>query len=74
MREQIEVLKNHAHFAAVEIYVRFCVRKLLAFKDDCTRGRVFKQIERAEEGGLSAAGRTDNYDNLAFGNGCGNSV
>ena len=60
MREQVEVLKHHAHF--LPYLVKALLRdlcKILALKDDTARCRLLKPVEAAEEGTLSRARGTD---------------
>ena len=64
MREQIEVLKNHAHLLPHRVYVDFFIGYFKAFKADAAACRPFQQIKSAQKGAFARTGRS--YDDNLF--------
>ncbi len=77
VREQVEVLENHAHLDAdaADVGFRHVVADAMhiarhqrfAFDDDAPAVDRLKVIETAQEGALARAGRADHGDHLALG-------
>ncbi|MNW61851.1 hypothetical protein D3C74_399390 [compost metagenome] len=66
MREQVELLEDHAHFFTGLIDVMLFIRNGLAFKSNLAARRLFQQVQTAQEGAFpGTAGSYDDYD-LAF--------
>ena len=65
-REQIELLEYHAHPLPDLIDIRLRIGQGDSLEDNLSAGRLFQQIEAAQEGGLARSGRTDDNDLLAF--------
>ena len=65
MREEVEMLKHHAHLLAVEVDVAALVGNLDAVDDNRALGRRLEQVEAAQEGGFPRAGGPDHHDDLA---------
>lgn len=42
------------------------IRQINAVKDNLSVGRLFQQVQAAQEGALSRTGRSDNHDDFAF--------
>ena len=66
VREQVELLKHHAHTAAHQIDIRVLSGDVLSLEDDFAAGRLLEQVQAAQKGGLARAGRADDYDLLAL--------
>ena len=58
--EQIELLENHSHMSALNVYIHAQIAKVVALEKYITVGRVFKHIQTAQKGAFSAAGRSYN--------------
>ena len=66
MRKEVEVLKDHTHLLTMGVDVDFRVGDVHAIKQDIAFGRNFQQVERAQQGRFSAAGRADDDQHLTF--------
>ena len=71
MREEIEVLKHHAHLLPMQVDVQFLpVRSLFlrdvdAFENDAARGGDLQQVQRAQKGGFPRSGGADDDHHVA---------
>src|SRR5690606_18345640 len=65
VREEVEVLEHHAHFAAHFVDALEIGRQLGAVDDDLAFLMLFEAIDAADQGGLARTGRTGNDDALA---------
>ena len=66
MRKQIEVLEHHAHFAAELVYIAAGSVDLRPFKPHLAPGGHFQQVQAAEKGALSGAGRPHDHHLFPF--------
>ena len=72
MREEVEVLEDHAHLLTVTVDVQLlAVRAALLgdvdpLEDDGAGGRHLQQVQRAEEGALAGAGGADDDHDIAL--------
>ena len=64
--EQVELLENHSHMAALNVYVNFQIAKVVALEKYVAVSRVFKHIQTTEESTLTTAGRSDNRNLFAL--------
>ena len=64
MGEQVELLKNHPHLLTEKIDLLHILHGGDAFDEDIPLGRHLQQIDTAQKGGFTAAGRAD--DTHAF--------
>ena len=63
MREQVEVLEHHAHLLPVEVYIYLRVGYILVLEVYLALGGLFKEVQRAQERTLAAAGGSyDDHD------------
>ena len=74
MREDVEMLEDHAHLLAVLVDVDALIRDIHAVKPDVATGRLFEPVQAAQEGRFAGAGRADQGDDLALVDGFGNAV
>jgi hypothetical protein len=74
VREQVELLENHAHFLAVDVDIHRFVGYVRPFENYLSGRWEFQKIQTAQKGGLAGAGRPDNHDDLALFNACGDAV
>ncbi|MNC42608.1 hypothetical protein D3C75_914270 [compost metagenome] len=66
MREQVELLEDHAHFFPCHIDIMLLVRNRLPFKGDFAACRLLQQIQTAQEGAFARAAGADDYDHFPF--------
>ncbi|MNV70157.1 hypothetical protein D3C71_1631030 [compost metagenome] len=63
MRKQVKLLEDHPHLLAGRVDVMLTVCNRSAFECNLAPGRLFQQIQAAQEGAFSRAARSDdNYD------------
>ena len=55
MREEIEVLEDHAHLPPVQVKVHFFGSNVHPVENDLARSGLLQQVQAAEEGGLAGA-------------------
>ena len=71
MREEIEVLKHHAHLLPMQVDVQFLpvwalfLRDVDAFENDAARGGDLQQVQGAQKGGFPRSGGTDDDHHVA---------
>ena len=66
VREQIEVLEDHAHFLAEFVQVDLALGNDLAFYVDGTVRRLLQQVQTAQESGFTGAGRSDHDHDISL--------
>ena len=67
VRKDVEVLEHHAHLLTVQVDVDTLCGDVFSFKEDVSAVGYFQQVQAAQEGALAAAGRTDDGNDLSFG-------
>ena len=65
MREEVELLEDHAEVAAHLVDVVGLVVDVLPVDDDAAAVDLFKTVDGAQQGGLAGAGRPDDDHALA---------
>ena len=65
VREEVEVLENHAHLAAVQVEIDLGVGNIHAAKYDLAGGRSLQQVQAAQQRRLARPGGADYRDDLA---------
>ena len=68
VREQVELLEDHAHLLAHLVQVHIGIGGVEAADHDGAAIWLLQQVHAAQQGGLSRAGRTDQADHLARSN------
>ena len=68
MREQVELLKNHANVLAQFIDVGLRVSDFLSLDEDMTASRLFEQIDASKHRRLARTGWTEHDDHFALRN------
>ena len=66
MREEVEMLKHHAHLLAVEVNIAVLVGDIHAVEENPPARRKLEKVEATQECRLAAAGRADHNDDLAL--------
>ena len=66
MREDIEMLEDHAHLLAMQVDVDALIGDIDAVEDYLTAGRVFHAVETAEERALARSRRSDDTDHFSI--------
>ena len=74
MWKQIKLLENHSDLLAMSIYVNLGICDICSFKQDFTSCRLLQKVERTKESGFTRARWSDNGNNLALTDICGNSI
>ena len=84
MREQVKMLKNHAHFLSETVDVQFYffagsiniffLCDIYAVKNDLTVCRLFKEVQTSEKSRFTGSGRSDHYHNITFVDICGYTI
>ena len=64
--EQVEVLEHHTDVLTHFIQVSLFVGQVVAVHDDLTSGDLFQPVQAAQKGGLTAAGGTEDDDDLTL--------
>ncbi|MCY1432181.1 hypothetical protein D9M71_481710 [compost metagenome] len=67
VREQVEVLEDHADFAAIGVDVGLRVGQVDAVDAHRTGVELLQAVQAAQEGRLAGAGRADHHQHLALG-------
>ena len=65
VREEVELLEDHAHVLANLVDVCLGARDGLAVDEDLAGGGLLEAVDAAQERGLAGAGRSDHADDLA---------
>ena len=74
MREEVELLEDHADFCPDFIEVGFFIGEIDAIDIDMAAVEDLQAVDTAEKSRFTGAGRTDDDHHLALGNLCGDSV
>ena len=72
--KQVKLLENHSDFLAVTVNVNLGISNVRSLKQDFAACGHFQKIQGTKEGGFSGTGRSDNGNNLALTDICGNSI
>ncbi|MNJ70863.1 hypothetical protein D3C77_673520 [compost metagenome] len=65
MREQIKMLKHHAHLFTSFVNIMFLAGNTFSLEHNLAARRLFQPIETAQEGTFTRATWANNYNNLA---------
>ncbi len=66
MREEVELLEDHAHLLAQLVRIAFRIRQERILKPDLTLSRLLQEVEAAQKGALAAAAGADDHDLFTF--------
>lgn len=64
--KEVELLEDHSHMAAMDVYIDLHICDIYAIEDYMTRGGILHTVKATKEGRLSAAGGTYNADDIAL--------
>ena len=65
VREEVELLKDHAHPLPHLVDIRLRIRDIHPFEEDSPAVRLLQEIETAEKGGFPGTGGSDQAEHLS---------